>query len=874
MGSSQVLRWIDELNGITDSDEKARNIKAEIRKLKRDSSGTNTRREIRKLYAQLDSVQFKPDYMCLIIDREKDYRRACKGFSINGMSYSRLLGTAGGIKNSTIVFVSDRHHDELVRRIDNGRNMDMEMVPAKLEAYKALACSASIPVSMPNGILVVKDAETTFNADVVYLDDECDGEPTMQFIKDKEIVMDASDGYGLMLPSLAERWSKELGLSYTMCGCNTRMSFEKGMVYAFDFIDFAKNVAHKEVVKDVWGNDVNINDVELILTESMLKLWNAYKSCDDYLENCAENGYTIGIPKTCPEKLENTRTLNYQFIQSYSLNDSDIDELIAPTVLEINDVLSGDWRKSVLFLKGSGLSANNIDRVDDGFIKAIMVDNRIANDPYVQSAIYQLIKNRINEAKIGVLNVHGNYSMISGDPYTLCQSIFGMQITGILKAGEIYNKYWADEGSEKLACFRAPMSTHENIRVVSVNRSDSAKYWYRYMTACTILNSWDTMTMALNGCDYDGDLVMLTDNDVLIRNHRNLPAIMCVQRKAKKMVPTEEDTVNSNIASFGNEIGQVTNRTTSMYEVQSRYNQTDKEYNVLSYRIMCGQLIQQNVIDKAKGIVAKPMPKTWYDRHAISQISDDNDREFYRSIVADRKAYFMRYIYPDLMKQYNTYISNTNKNALREFQMTVQELKDIPYGELDDRQKEFLYYYDLKLPVGVGNCVMNRICKSIEKMFDGFVGRFSKLSDFDYTIMKSGSEYTKSQFYAIKKLYDEYNKKLQSYSVYTKYERPDEDESTESLKMIKSQFLRECTIVCPDPKKLCDLSLDLCYQKSKTKKFVWDICGEQIVENLLEKNGRKISYPTLCPDGEFEYSGNRYTIETKEIPVLNEYNIK
>ena len=48
-----------------------------------------------------------------------------------------------------------------------------------------------------------------------------------------------------------------------------------------------------------------------------------------------DNGYTFGIPKTCPKVLENERTLNYQFIQSYDMNDDDIEELIAPTMQEI-----------------------------------------------------------------------------------------------------------------------------------------------------------------------------------------------------------------------------------------------------------------------------------------------------------------------------------------------------------------------------------------------------------------------------------------------------------------------------------------------------------------------------------------------------------
>lgn len=869
MGSSQVLRWIDELNGITDADDKACNIKKEIRRLKKLPACPENRKAIRKLYQDLDNVQFKPDYMCLVIDKEKDYRRACNGFAINGIKYKRLLGTAGGIKNSTIVFVSERLRDEISRRIDNGRDMTKEVVPAKLEAYKALSCSASIPVSFPKGILVVKDAETDFIADTVYLDDQCEGEPSIEYKPGTQIHMDATDGFGLMLPRLAERWSKELMLDYTIAGANTRASFEKGMVYTFDFIDFAENVAHKSIVKDVWGNDIDIHNVELILTESMLKLWDSYGSCEEYIDNCIKNGYTFGIPKTCPEKLENERSLNYQFIQSYDLSDEDIDELIYPTMDEIKGVLSGDWRKTVLFLRGVGLNSNNIEKVPDDFIKAIMVNHNIVKDPYVQNATYQLIKNRINEAKVGVLKIHGNYSMISGDPFTLCQSVFSMPITGILKSGEVYNKYWVDYGADKVACFRAPMSTHENVRVVSVNRSDEAKYWYRYMNTCTILNSWDCITAAMNGADFDGDLMMLTDNNVLIRKYRELPTIMCVQRKAKKMIPTEKDIIDSNIASFGNEIGQVTNRTTSMYEVRSHFKQDSEEYKTLSYRIMCGQLIQQNVIDKAKGIIAKPMPKTWYDRHAIGQIEDEDRRSFYRSIVADKKPYFMRYIYPDLMRQYNTYIQNTNKNCLREFQVTVDELRSIPYCDLTDRQKEFLFYYDMKMPVGTGNCVMNRICKRFEKEFDGFVGRASKESEFDYSIMKSDAEYSSSNFYSVRKLYNEFNSKIQQYSIFASYERQDSDEYNSNFNIMQEQFKRDCFDICPDEKKLCNILLDMCYAKSKTKKFVWTMCGRQIVSNLLNKNNNIIEFPTAHSDGEIEYGGERYTIEMKEIN--NEY---
>lgn len=90
---------------------------------------------------------------------------------------------------------------------------------------------------------------------------------------------------------------------------------------------------------------------------------------------------------------------------------------------------------------------------------------------------------------------------------------------------------------------------------------------------------------------------MLTDNNVLVRNLKDLPTLMCVQRKAQKRISTEEDFIRANIESFGNEIGQTTNWITSMYEIQSKYPQDSEEYRTLEYRIRCGQLIQQNVIE-------------------------------------------------------------------------------------------------------------------------------------------------------------------------------------------------------------------------------------------------------------------------------------
>ena len=871
LADSQVLRWVDELNGRFGIDDKVLDIKSEIRRIHREPNSAHNRKYLRELYAELDQLQFKPDYMCLIIDREKDYYKACKGFTINGIKYCRLLGTNGGIKNSTIVFVSERLSAELKRRIENGRDMSKPLVTAKLEAYKALACSASIPVSLPKGVLVVNDCETTFKSDVIYISDEQDGEPIMEERKAQEIVLNASDGYGIMLPSLAERWSKELKLDYVVSGVNTRFAFEKGMVFTFDFIDFADKVSGKYIVKDAWGNDYDIRNAELILTTSMVKLWDSYKDCNDYVGKSIANGFTFAVTKTCPQKLESERTLNYQFIQSFDLDDNAVDKLISPTIKEFKEVLEDNPVKSVLFLKGSGLNERNVRYLEDDMSKAIMIDRRMAADTYIQKSVYRLIKNKIDKAKIGVIKVHGNYSIVSGDPYALCQSVFGLEVTGLLKAGEIYNKYWVDVGSSRLICFRAPMTCHNNVLSTGVSRSEEAAYWYQYMKTCTVFNCWDTAMCALNGMDFDGDLVMLTDNSVLLENHQHLPSLMCVQRKAEKAVSTEDDFVRSNIDSFGNDIGKITNRITSMYDVRSKYAVGSKEYEVLSYRIRCGQLFQQNAIDKAKGIICKPMPRTWHDKHSVGSIEKQEDKDFGYSVIADKKPYFMRYIYPALMKQYNEYIKNVNCNSLRQFQMTLSELKSLPSDSLNEQQANFLKFFDLKMPVGVGDCIVNKICRRFEEEFDGFVSKCDD-SDFDYTIMKSGVYYTNAQFYAIKKLHEEYGRRLRNLKIYASNERLEDVALEERTDSLKAEFLRRCGSVCSNKETLCDIILDLCYKRDLTKKFAWDMCREQIIENLLKKSNYTLSYPELSENGNIYYQGKFY--ELKEVVIDNEHCIE
>ena len=82
LADSQILTWINQLNGTTDYDDKAKEIKKDIKYLKKQPNSKENKKNIADKYKRLYDLQFKEDYVSLIIDKPSDYDRANEGFKI------------------------------------------------------------------------------------------------------------------------------------------------------------------------------------------------------------------------------------------------------------------------------------------------------------------------------------------------------------------------------------------------------------------------------------------------------------------------------------------------------------------------------------------------------------------------------------------------------------------------------------------------------------------------------------------------------------------------------------------------------------------------------------------------------------------------
>lgn len=905
LGDSQLFRFLEEMTN-NHSAQQAKEISQQIKilanRIKTMETDPNTtatkltkaKTKLAILRQNLFRIRFETNLIQVCFTSKPDYNRFYKkGFTVNGIHYVELFGTTGGIKNATILYVNEELYGELTERIDAGRNQNVEMIPAKLQAYMALTASNDIALDLKPRILVVHDVITHYSDEVLRLENSEDvddnGEPlppTVNYIKSEAIELNACDGCSVMTPEFARKINLYLNNENEPISgvCIRGLPFVKGMLFPFDFVEFAEKVAGTYEVTDFYGAKRDIRDYDIILTESMFKLANCYSSTEEYLSYIEQYNYNFSVSKTAPLHNDIIRTTNYQFLQSYELSDEDIAELVNPTLDNIKDILGMNPYKSILYMLGTHLSENlSLDELTNDsefyssyYLQALMIAPEIMiNDTCIRNKLYKNIKERINSAKLGVLDVHGHFSIVGGDLYGLCQNIFGLEVTGLLKANEVYNYTWHSQNTEEIMCFRAPMSVHNNIRKLKISYNDKVNYWFRYIKTCTILNSWDTTCQALNGMDFDSDLMFESDNEVLLRNYRPLPAIECVQKKGQKKIVERKDMHKATYPVLGkNDIGTITNRITAMTSLMAMYDKNSAEYKELLYRTQAGQSYQQNSIDAIKGIKTTPMPKSWYDNHK-NRINDDDDLEvmkqknFNRSICVDKKPFFFIWNYKDLLRQYNKLLKEINFKCNIEYGCSYEELSKLPQTDLDENQLAIIDYVNRNQPVFEAPCTMNRISRFVMNNIDKIK---EQKVEFDYTFLMSNANRGKNLITSMKKklkpLIMEYkNKTVEFKSGHGKTAHLEDKIDIVRFNSVMFNHFKPLLLQQhKDYEVVLDVLILMAYEDKIGQTLLWNCFGEDLVRRIKRKYGNRFTYPIPTEaNGDIQYAGYNYKLYTQEI---------
>ena len=873
IGDNLVLAKIREYYNNTEDHVSLYNrvqaIRKEMKEIRKLPTSTDNINKIKKLQSQLDDMLFVDDIVNIKVMTKKEYKvLARNGFDLNGKHYVRFMVGSGQMRRNTVSFINEELFDYMQERLMCGLNDKIKTINlAKLSAYFALSFSSVLWVREPR-VCVIKDFDTVIpNQKVNWINKHEDGNTVEQIYKD--IKLNSADGQGLIDPNMARLWAEDMHLNYVPCSFVVRTAFIKGNLVPFDFKAYAKEHGVLKI-KDRYGTEYNVEDIDVLLSESQFKMAKYYSSWEGYLSYHKTYNLKWGVARYNKEYDDEYVLTNYQYIQVLNLTKEDISGLVSYTTNWIKNICSGDIKYALTYnvgVKNPTLSVDSIiNSCSSTFTKAIIKNPEMLKDGFLQRKIYNSIKESIRQAKIGRIWVRGNYSFMISDPVAQCRSALGLSPDGLLPANYVYSNFWNNRGVDGEICLlRSPLTHYSEVNIQRLANTDEMKKWYKYIYSGIIYNIYDISVVKHADSDFDGDICMSTNNPYFLKGAKREELPIMYDKEA---VPTQKITlpnqIRCDVKGLDTKVGQITNYSTSMLAMLPLFKgekQTEQREEIET-RLKLLRELQGAEIDKIKGTTPPNFPKSW--RHWVKINKDDDDitkaeKYKYNSMVVKKKPYFFIYLYSTLMNDYKAYEKNFNSISLTHFGIPIKALlrkKEHTEGELNLIRK-----YRKYSPVLETDCIMNILCKEIENMeFDikykpncvSLLPEFAEKIDVDEEKMQT-----------LTSIYKKYKaqKKYKGIEALVDNEGIQDDDMNEILRNVlyanRDEYKNEMVELFTSSKELFNYLIVMCDRNNWSYDCIWDIVGEDIID-IVPYGDTKV---VVEKEDGFEYLGHFYGLE-------------
>ena len=871
IGDSALLREIRRIKNIEFSTEILRENEKNKRNLSKKANNSENRRQIVELENKIDAVLYVPELISIAFSDVRHYRKIIDngGFTVNGKKYIRLLCGAGHARRSTVLFCMEEYFDRLVEFMECGRDPDYKVNPNKFNSYFALATSATNPVSRCN-FVVVPDLEVDkqVSVDCFIATAEEDTDPTFE-ARTVAQKCNIFDGQGLISKGHAQVWAGDLGLDWIPSAFIFRGAWSKGLLVTFDFHELAQREGVKKI-KDIYGVEHWIDDIDIILSMSQFKMAGGYESMEAYSSACKKYNFGWGVSRYSPKADKTIATTTYQYLQAMHIEDNQIPEICESTIAWLKDISGMDWVQAILFLIGENylgeVKSDWLNKFQEPLIKALILEPQLINDTHVKKHLLRLINKKIRESYMGVLNVRGNYQFIVNDPYAQAEHSLGLPVKGLLQKGCHYSNYWNKLGVSEVSCFRSPMTWRSEQLVLNLQDNYDLQYWYGDSQYSNIIfNIYGDDLMRLSGADVDGDIVMTTPS--FVDCHYKNYSIPTYERKdAIKQVISHDQLWFADTLSFGSKIGLITNYGTTFFSMLSLFEEDSKEYGLLINRLKVCNVMQNMQIDKTKGIIVYDVP-TWWDKW--NKNGDSEKVDLYNSILCRQRPYFMRYVYPQSYgKNYKKHLEVYDSLSQMRHKMSFKDLMNKENkNESELKLIDDFYHYS---PVIETKSTMNNICRHMESQVQELKHNVRDRTRFNYRVLMGFDVEHDDRLI---------QKMVGVYQQYSAYRRNKHDGTYDTT--TPEQFFRELKKdayqkISSNGRELANLAVEVCYNifPKTSKDFVWKLFGKEVVDNIMENTMGFFEIPVLNEGGNIEYLGKKYSLERIDLNAPINENIE
>ena len=874
IGKSQMLKSLQDIKGINYTRDEIEDLFTQKRKIKNKISTSDTIVELRELEKRIDGILFVPEIISIVVDDARHYEEIIdKGLFINNRRFVRLMCSAGQMRRNSVLLI-DFEYEKPLKKILNNDRKDILINPSKFNAYFALSSSTSLKVTRPE-FTVVPDLEVVRTEHVEFIEEGEKGDDIITE-KDMEISFNLFDGQGIISPRHAKKWAKDLGLDYIPSAFIVRSNFIKGLVVVIDFVKFSDQIG-KHFIQDIYGNSINIRNMDVILTESQFKLSEAFDSIDEYNRKSKKNGLEWWVSRYSPEQENHYTFTNYQFLQVLDLDSKKIPNLCQKTVEYFDNTIKNEINYTLLYLLGKNCNYEDIeeeifDRVHDNITKALILNNKLIEDPYIQNHIISRLNRKIKDSYIGKLLIDGFYTFAIADPYAFMEYIFDLPVKGLLKRGEHYNKFYADCGKQNVVSMRAPLTWRSEINPLKVVWNELIDEWFQYIDTGAILNVHGLDCMLMADSDFDGDIICLTDESEIVENtHGGYPIYYETQATPKEDI-IEEELYKYDLKGFNPKIGFLTNVSTTMYAMLPNFSESELEHKEIVRRLKQCRKEQGSIIDSAKGLIVRPIPIHWtrWSKVDDPELSKKEKKlaEFNNSIVVDKRPAFMIYLYDNYHRDYNEFQYNYNIYSVANFGLTLDEILKKDKEQLTEKEREFIDKYHHFSPFLNTPCVVNEISWYMQSQVKQ-IKRSKKTASTEENVRILRDADISLDKKKLKQLYNLYKRYKSEKRNLFNIQDASGEQIYKTLEQYNKAIRREAYYgISSNIKELANLAITICYEMhpSDNKSFAWNVFGEGVVQNIVKNRQEDIKIPVIDEEhGEISYLGRTYSMVNVEI---------
>ena len=488
------------------------------------------------------------------------------GFYLDGIHYVRYKRSAGSSREGKCLFIDERLYKAMDKWSSCGLKAQTDL--ASWESYKALSLSSikgmvDIPL---DGILFVPDYKSTFTEDVMSVELK-DGKLVAEQ-KQTEITNDVWDGESLLDESVFKNGYADKHMLLL------RNKFFKSCAFRTKLQKWIKdkNITLDDIKKRGFTLATDVSQIVMVTTPNSLKYLKfagglTEKNIRKWIESVDNTFGVVKWDKGTRFFHSDMVQSSYQLLNTLGLDKAQAEELLKPSFDYISLV-----RNDVEFMRYhfSDAYAREKDgeekKIPDGIAERAEVIFRLLLycTTFDYTALYANFRDDVvsglkSNLRRGHILLNGTNATLFGNGPELLKYIAGEKITSELKKGQIHSKRFAN--SAKLLCARSPHITMGNLYCVENNLDGDIWNYFDLGKNIVCVNAiGENIQQRLNGCDYDSDAMLITDDKLLVeaaekhKEYFQVPVcgIPSMSKNGQTLAELDHDTSENKIGEIVN----------------------------------------------------------------------------------------------------------------------------------------------------------------------------------------------------------------------------------------------------------------------------------------------------------------------------------